>query len=122
MRCGFVFSGLFWGVLLIIMGLLSILRTVFNINIPLFRMGVALFIIYIGISMLINDFGFRTDKNMALFEEKRFEVSDDYQEYNTIFGRGEVYLSNPDLLKERSKIDINTVFGSTIVMINPEFP
>ena len=38
MRMGFIFSGVFWGLLLIILGLGVILKTFMNIDLPLFQL------------------------------------------------------------------------------------
>ena len=49
---GFVFSEVFWGIFLIIIGLIIVVKVVFGINIPLMRIILALLLIYIGVSYL----------------------------------------------------------------------
>jgi uncharacterized membrane protein HdeD (DUF308 family) len=58
-------SGLFWGVLLILIGLAAIFRMIFDVN--LFGVLFAFFLIFIGVSMLIGKpwmfHGCKNDKN-----------------------------------------------------------
>ena len=68
-------AGVFWGALLIVIGLTLIIRFVFNVDFPVFRVILALFIIYIGLRILIGGFGlfrFETSANDVLFNEKEF--------------------------------------------------
>ena len=46
----FFFGGLFWGVLLILIGIGIILKVFFDINIPIFRTALALLLIYLGVT------------------------------------------------------------------------
>ena len=44
---------MFWGVILTIVGVSLIFETVFHIHLPIFRIAIAIFIIYLGIKMLV---------------------------------------------------------------------
>ncbi len=46
------YKGAFWGILLIFLGLMFILRAFFNISIPIFRLAIGLTLIYWGIETL----------------------------------------------------------------------
>ena len=45
----FLFGGVFWGIVLVLLGLSIIVRIVFNIHFPFFRILFALIIIYFGL-------------------------------------------------------------------------
>mgnify|MGYP003990967287 FL=1 len=60
----FLFSGLFWGVMLVLFGASMILRAVFNLDIPIFRIIFALVIIYFGVKLLLGRQSFKSDENL----------------------------------------------------------
>src|SRR5512145_140258 len=82
--------GLFWGVLLVLVGLAAIFRVVFNVN--LFGVLFALFLIFVGVSMLvgkpwINRVHNKDEKNNIFEDRAVTEQPHDNSEYNVIFGR-----------------------------------
>lgn len=116
-----MFSGLFWGIFLIFLGFCAILKTVFHINISIFRIGFALFIIYIGISMLVNGSRFRVEENTVLFDTREL-VMDRKGEYNVIFGRGVIDLTTLPEERTARRTEINVIFGEGVIKTNPEIP
>jgi hypothetical protein len=112
--------GLFWGVLLVLVGLAAIFRVVFDVN--LFGVLFALFLIFIGVSLLSGKswmFHRHRHDNEVMFEERNIhEQPRDNSEYNVIFGKS-VYdfrdLQFPD--NQPIKVKINTVFGNTIIRV-----
>jgi membrane protein implicated in regulation of membrane protease activity len=105
--------GLFWGVLLILIGLAAIFRVVFDVN--LFGVLFALFLIFVGVSMLVGKpwmfHGHRDEHNTMFDDRSVVDQPRDNAEYNVIFGRS-VYdfrdVKFPD--NEPIRIKINTVF------------
>jgi len=116
-----VFSGIFWGVFLIVLGLCAILKTVLHINISLFRIGFALIIIYIGLSMLVNGPRFRVEENTVLFDDRQI-MADPNGEYNVIFGRGVIDLTALAGEETARRVEVNVIFGEGVIKINPEIP
>jgi len=113
--------GLFWGVLLVLIGLAAIFRVIFDVN--LFGVLFAFFLIFVGISLLVGKpWMFHQQKgeqNTMFGEQKMNDQPRDNAEYNVIFGRS-VYdfrsIQFPD--KEPIRIKINTVFGNSVILIN----
>jgi len=52
---GFLFSGVFWGVVVVVLGLLLILKAM-GVNIPVGKIIFGILFIYIGISMIFWSF------------------------------------------------------------------
>ncbi len=115
----FMFSGVFWGAFLIVIGLSIILKVTLNINIPVVRIFFALFFVYLGISVITGGFGM---KNNVIFNEVKIKNASDNGEYNVIFGKGEIDLTNVDISEKTVKIKINTVFGASEIMIKSSTP
>jgi len=111
---GFFLSGVFWGSLLILLGISLILGTSF------FRVLVALVIIYFGMRILISGGTMRNYK--GIFSDSTFKGPVVLENYNVIFGRGLVDLTRADSAKSRRKTDVNTVFGVCTIRIDPKKP
>lgn len=116
---------MFWGAILILLGISLILKSVFGINIPIFKVFFAGLLIYWGISLLLGSFGSkvgiekRATNNEAVFARTQFKADESgsaNQEFSTVFGEGELDLTGIDL----SKIDtvsVNSVFGESVVFV-----
>lgn len=121
MKTCFIFSGVFWGAILILLGISIILRSIFNIHIPFFQILIAFFFIYLGISILAGGVCWKRSPRMIIFEEREVEAKSQ-DKYDIVFGSGEIDLSKVSLEKGSVMISINTVFGSGILKIDPQIP
>ncbi len=114
----FLFSGLFWGIIVILIGISIILNSIFHFNIPIFKIIGALFFIYLGISMITGASIRRNDSKFTIFAESNIQKPVD-NEHNTIFGSSKLDLTE---LKLNNNFQSNTIFGSTIIYIDPKKP
>jgi len=117
--------GLFWGVLLVLIGLAAIFRVIFDVN--LFGVVFALFLIFIGVTLLIGKpwmFQHKKGEHDTLFgEQKIIEQPRDNSEYNVIFGRSVYDFRNIQFPEnEPIKVKINTVFGNSVILISKNTP
>ncbi len=117
-----LFSGLFWGIFLILIGLTIITKVLFNISIPLFRIGFALLLIYFGIKVLTGRPICSKGKNAVWFSDSKIENTGSSDKYDIVFGKGIIDLSGVSLTGGTVKKEINTVFAAGIVKINPQLP
>jgi hypothetical protein len=119
---GFLFSEVFWGILLIILGVSVVIKVVFNVNLPIFRILFSFFLIYIGIRILMGGFGVNPPKNMVLFNDSEIKGPTADNNYNVIFGKGVIDLTDPALVKTTTKVEVNTIFGGGFIKLNPKMP
>ncbi|MBN2812589.1 MAG: hypothetical protein JXQ80_00860 [Bacteroidales bacterium] len=117
--------GLFWGVLLILIGLAAIFKVLFDVNI--FGVLFALFLIFVGVSMLMGKpwmFKINRDEKQTMFEDRTVTIQpEDNSEYNVIFGRTVYDFRNIQFTdNEPIRVKINTVFGNSVIRINPNTP
>lgn len=118
-------AGVFWGVLLVIIGFTLIIRFVFNVDFPIIKVLVALFFFYIGIRILIGSFGlfrFETGPDDVLFGERDFYEPQNNREYNIIFGKGTFDFTKTDISQGNVNVKIGTVFGASEVRIDRDMP
>lgn len=119
-------AGLFWGALLILIGLGIVIRVVFNINFPIVKFIVAFFFIFIGIKLLVGNFNFwhgHVDENTTIFGDSKINgLDENFKEYNVIFGSSVIDLRDIDLSQGSKEIKINTIFGGSVLKINDSIP
>jgi len=111
MKCSFLFSNLFFGALLILIGASIIIKVVFNIDIPIFRTLLALWLIVWGISMLTSN---------RRYEYKEYTYTTEYNSdscttHNIGFGNKDIDLTQ--VTTYPSDIFINSSFSSVTVRI-----
>jgi len=119
-------TGIFLGILLILIGLGLVIKVVFNVEFPIFKFIIAFFFIYIGLRILFGSydiFHFRTGKNDVIFSETTFKViNDEKKEYNVIFGKAVFDFRKVELKDKPVVVIINTIFGGSEVLIDKDIP
>lgn len=116
---------LFWGLLLVILGLSLIFRIVFNIDFPLFKIFIAFVLIYFGVKMLFGSFNgpnFETKETEVVFNEKQYANPESNRDYSVVFGKGVYDFRDFDLKGEKQRVKISTVFGATVIKISKTLP
>jgi predicted membrane protein len=119
-------NGLFWGIILILIGISLIIKVVFKVDFPIGKVLFAFFFIYLGIKILIGNFGFqffKTGPNDVVFGEANY-VHERFipKEQNVIFGRGVFDLRNISPATLPAQFHINTVFGNSDILVNKNLP
>ncbi len=114
-------GSLIWGILLVLLGAELIVKGVFGINIPVFRIAFGFFLIYTGISFLTNNGTNSGKKKVISFGKQTITVTKPQKKYQITFGEGILDFSSLEI-KERTKINITISFGSGIIKINPNIP
>jgi predicted membrane protein len=118
---GFLFSGIFWGVVLILVGVSLIIRIVFNINIPVFRIVLALILIYLGLQVLLGGTWTRSGSSSVIFQSGDLKITGESHKYSVVFGSSRIDASMP-LAKENDKLEVNTIFGSSVLEVPSDIP
>jgi len=121
---GILLSGVFWGSVLILLGLSVIIEHVFHINIPVFKIVFACLLIYIGIRLLLGGLGIRSFDtrmracNFGVIEAK----SGGGHDYSVVFGKGEIDLRGVTAGKDGTAVDVDCAFGKAVVRIKESQP
>ncbi|MBN1414031.1 MAG: hypothetical protein JW973_02930 [Bacteroidales bacterium] len=120
-------SSVFWGIILILIGLSLILKVAFNVDFPFFKLLFAFFLIYLGIRIFIGKdfrlFSEVNDEQTVIFSHRTITHVENGREYNIIFGYGVFDLRKLQYSQdEQLSIKLNTVFGNTEMLINDTLP
>lgn len=117
---------IFWGLFLIFIGFALIIKYVFDLDIPVGKIVIALFFIFIGIKLLVgktNFFHTSQKETDIIFNDARLNGKDiSSSEYNVIFGKLVLDLRDIELSDLSKRLEINTIFGATEIMINDSLP
>lgn len=115
----FIFSGTFWGIILILFGV----SMIFGIHIPIFRIIIALAIITFGIKLLTGKtFSWQSiPPNAIIFGKGSFDPlkTPEQTEYSVIFAEGELNLTRLALASNKKHVlKFNTIFGSGKIIVS----
>lgn len=119
---GFMTSGVFWGCILILWGASMIVETVFHIHIPLFRIVVALIVIFLGVRLLTGRSFPSRSEHAIVFGEQTFGGPVVRSEYNVVFGQGTLDFGRSLTGKLPDMVTVNAVFGAANVRLDPKRP
>ena len=115
----FLSSGIFWGFVIILFGIGILLKSVFHINIPFFKILVGIIVILFGISIIFNAINSR---KTAVFGDYNFKSGFVEKEYNIVFSKASMDVANFDFSNYNGEfIKINSVFSSTEIYLSRNF-
>lgn len=116
--------GLFWGIVLIVIGLSIIFKVMFDISI--LRIIIAIVFILVGLKILIGKsaINISSNDNDVIFNERNFtEFPGSSTEFNTIFGKSVFNFGNAAIPTDKHlDLEFNTIFGNTEIVLPPGLP
>ncbi len=120
----------FVGVLFILFGVSLILKAFWNIDLPLFRIGLALFLIYLGLGLIFQPpwkWGARErviregSERSWIFSSGTVFLEEGASTFNAIFSSLEADFSSLSG-EEKRMIECNAIFGSVVVTLPRDVP
>ncbi len=122
-KMGFLFSGIFWGIVLCLLGVSMILKVVFHLDIPVFRLVLASVLIVLGIRLLLGvTWKNGPVRNSILFSDGELQAGQDDRDFVVVFGRGRMDLAGARPEGRTGPIEFTTVFGSGRIRVDPTIP
>jgi len=118
-------AAIFWGSILILIGLALVIKVVFNVDFPVFKILIAFLFIYLGLRILFGSFGLfslKSGPNDVIFSERFFSSPYEHPEYNVVFAHGVFDFRDIDLSEGTKNIKIGTVFGGSQIKIKRDMP
>jgi hypothetical protein len=111
----------FWGIILIVFGIVYFLDNTLGIHIDLGSVLLPLILIFLGISVMLKPER-RTTDHSVVFDEATMKASTDQQKYDTVFGKGVFDFRDFPLGKTSAFSEINVVFGSGQLYLKKDLP
>ncbi len=118
-------AGLFWGAFLLLLGVALIIKVVFNVDFPVFKVLVGIFLILLGIKVLFGKVlipSHHFDPEETIFNERTYDNPESGKEYTVLFAKGVYDFTNVDLSNGSYFVKISTVFGGTQIIIPRDKP
>jgi hypothetical protein len=121
----FLFSGAFWGMVLVLLGLSIIIKVVFHVHLPIVRIVFGLIIIYFGVRLIAGGFWPHRccgGPDRVFFTESKITAATfTGREHSVVFGKSVVDATGP-LGEKNRDFNVNTVFGQTDLRISSAVP
>ena len=118
-------AGLFWGAFLLLLGIALVIKVIFQIDFPVFKVLIGIFLVLLGMKILFGRFGvsdhhFKPEE--TIFHEKVFDHPEQDKEYTVLFGKGVYDYTDVDWSQGRFYSKISTVFGGSQIIIPRDAP
>lgn len=118
-------AGLFWGAFLLLLGVALIIKVVFNVDFPVFKVLVGIFLVLLGLKVLFGKFlispgNFKSEE--TIFNERVYDNPESDKEYTVLFAKGVYDFTNVDLEEGSFRVKVSTVFGGTQIIIPIDKP
>ena len=116
----FLSSGIFWGFIVILFGVGILLKSVFHVNIPFFKILIGIIIIFFGISFIVGAMSQR--KSEAIFRDYNFNFVTIEKEYNIVFSKSVFDFTNFNFSNYNGEfIKINSAFSKSEIYLSRIF-
>lgn len=116
----FLSSGIFWGFIVILFGVGILLKSVFHVNIPFFKILIGIIVILFGVSIIFNAINSR--RNNTVFGEYKFNFGTIEKEYNIVFSKGVFDFTNFNFSNYNGEfIKINSAFSKSEIYLSRNF-
>ncbi len=118
-------AGIFWGAFLLLLGVALIIKVVFNVDFPVFKVLVGIFLVLLGMKVIFGKFlippaNFKAEE--TIFNERVYDNPESGKEYTVLFAKGVYDFTNVDLAKGSFRVKVSTVFGGTQIIIPRDKP
>ena len=118
-------AGLFWGAFLLLLGIALIIKVVFNVDFPVFKVLVGIFFVLLGIKILFGRFMISPhhfEPEETIFNERVYDNPESGKEYTVLFAKGVYDFTNVDLSEGNFEAKLSTVFGGSQIIIPRDKP
>lgn len=117
----FLSSGIFWGFIVILFGVGILLKSVFHVNIPFFKILIGIIVILFGVSIIFNAIN-STRRNNTVFREYNFNFWTIEKEYNIVFSKSVFDFTNFNFSNYNGEfIKINSAFSKSEIYLSRNF-
>src|SRR5688572_18809922 len=103
----FISSGTFIGVLIVLFGISILVREVFHIQIPFFKILFGIFLIYVGVRMIAGGFWKTKTSNSTVFGSSSMQYDSRNDDYDIVFGSGTIDLFKMDAPTQNKKVEVS---------------
>lgn len=121
---------MFWGIVIITIGVIVLLNAIFGFDLPIFRILIGVLLVYWGLKVLLGSFSITSKVGFSkvhteteiVFTKGTFQYSKDKKgEFATVFGSSVLDLSSMTEIPAE-KLEFNVVFGESELILPKGIP
>jgi predicted membrane protein len=116
------FTSAFWGLIVVVIGILYLARNLFGIDFPIWGIIWPVIIIFIGLSILLPKRDCCSSSHEAIFDEVNKKGDQNKENYRAVFGSGRFDISDLKPTSNAEPIELEATFGSLEIVINENQP
>ncbi|MBN2828804.1 MAG: hypothetical protein JXR56_00625 [Candidatus Cloacimonetes bacterium] len=116
----YLFTGVYWGIILVLIGLGYIYNTVAHKNLPVVRMAIGVVVLTIGIQIIYSTMNPK-GSHFVLFRGSKV-THETAGDYSVVFGSTTVDLTDIDLTQGDVRKSVEVVFGGAEIYIPRDVP
>jgi len=112
-----------WGIYLIIVGILFIVKYRYNLRISMPKMIIGLFLVFFGLYVLSGDgwTGFKSENSIFFSNGVIRSIGED-RECNIVFSNAEIDLDEALIVEKTRDIEINVIFSNATLILSSDKP
>lgn len=126
-------KGMFWSLFFISLGILLLIQNTLSIDLPLARIFLGLFVIYLGVKLVFGSFGIEVNRGRVnriatstefVFSSGAFKLYDQdktNKKFSTVFGNSTLDLTDLSKISSEDQIKIENVFSKTKIKTPPDY-
>jgi predicted membrane protein len=124
-------TGLVLGILFIIIGILILLKIFLPFNLPIFKILIGLFVIYLGVRIITGrplfwkskqSYSYNSDNGSTVFSETSVDFENIKDRNSVVFGKTTYDFTNQKLDSVSKAIKIDVAFGSADILVSKNSP
>lgn len=113
------FNSMFWGIVILVIGVLLIVDYYADLHISIIRMIFAILFIYAGIMLTFGRSLFKS-KGSIIFSDASYKIDNPEKEYSIVFSSGKLDLS--EVSQQAKSVKVNVAFGEGRVLVDSKRP
>lgn len=118
-------AGIFWGAFLLLLGVALIIKVVFQVDFPIFKVVLGIFLVLLGFKVLFGRVivpNKQWGPDETVFHERTYDDPEPGKEYTVLFGKGVYDFTDVDLSQGHFHAKISAIFGGAQIIVPRDVP
>jgi predicted membrane protein len=114
-------TAIFWGIVIALIGVSIIMKEVFEVSFPFFRILFGVFLLWLGVKVMFG-IRFKNTEHSIAFDNRTLKYDTEHNEYQVVFGNATFDFTDVVISDETQKAGVKTIFGNGTVLVNSLTP
>jgi predicted membrane protein len=114
-------TAIFWGIVIALIGISIIMKEVFQVSFPFFRILIGVFLLWLGVKVMFG-IRFKNTEHSIAFENRTLKYDKAHNEYQTVFGNATFDFTDVVVTDQTVKVEVKAIFSGGTVVVNTLTP